>query len=570
MYTESLSSLSGNKPTNTQPSSQPNVESLSSLQATEQHGSKYMTQQTFNSYAQKLPGGYTAAQLARSLMEKGYILQGLNDKETTGNENDTVSPTSTTPQDQTQPQKGFWASLPDRVGTVYSGIAKGLGRTTADVLGGITSAGGLMPGFGGGQTEKTLSSLSQSTKPQGLGETLGYGMEKTLELLAPAAVESKLVSGLSTAAESLPEFSSLPSVAKNAIQSGIKAIVGGALTGGATAIGGGTKEEVSAATKMGGIAGGLAGVLSNVAPGLMKSLVKSEFKLTPQQQTVLAPKIEQASKFITDNGITGTTNGKFSKLSKLNNELEDTISSAATKDISIPTSQVEEKLNNIINLPEIKSNKAVYNAVKNDAQDAIKTLKETEGDTISLDSLLSAKRSYGQEAFGRATAKVKESTVKAEGAFAVESAYQQVLSDALNQSQGGVKVPENLKKYFGGKDTVSLKEFNQVYSQAINSKKLIGAARFKKDTGLVGRFFGLWAGESLGQVIAPGLGGKLIGGGLGEVASSHLPSVLRAGAEKALQSGALAEPLAKGYLGYEAATTPSESPTQPTESLPQQ
>jgi hypothetical protein len=46
--------------------------------------------------------------------------------------------------------------------------------------------------------------------------------------------------------------------------------------------------------------------------------------------------------------------------------------------------------------------------------------------------------------------------------------------------------------------------------------------------------FGLWAGESLGQTIAPGLVGKIVGGSTGEIASTKLPSLIRNAGERVL------------------------------------
>ncbi len=94
-----------------------------------------------------------------------------------------------------------------------------------------------------------------------------------------------------------------------------------------------------------------------------------------------------------------------------------------------------------------------------------------------------------------------------------------------------------MSKMFGGKTDVTLPEFNKVYSNAINSKNLTGLARFKNDSGMVGRFFGLWAGESIGNTILPGLGGKIMGGAAGEMASTALPGLVRRAGESIISGG---------------------------------
>ena len=79
-----------------------------------------------------------------------------------------------------------------------------------------------------------------------------------------------------------------------------------------------------------------------------------------------------------------------------------------------------------------------------------------------------------------------------------------------------------MQKYFDGAKDVALSDFNKVYSQVINAKKLLFAAQFKNDVGLFGRLFGLAVGEVGGQAVMPGPVGKMVGMTAGEIASNTL------------------------------------------------
>lgn len=168
---------------------------------------------------------------------------------------------------------------------------------------------------------------------------------------------------------------------------------------------------------------------------------------------------------------------------------------------------------------------------------------------ISVKDALNYKRSYGNAAFRQSKFSVTTPGVVSEGSYAVEQGFQKALSDTLDSNNSKINIPSSMSKMFGGKSSVTLPEFNKVYSDAINSKNLTGLARFKNDSGLVGRFFGLWAGESIGNTVMPGLGGKIVGGMAGEMASTQLPGLARRAGENIISGSNAIPGIAKTGLG---------------------
>lgn len=433
-------------------------------------------------------------------------------------------------------------------GGVGTGIGKGVISTVRGVTTlaekGLRAATSFVPGV------EPISAPTASEKlipeelvtPEGTGEKIGYGAEKIAEFFLPGGLEKAAIGKVGEAIDTIK----LANWAKNALKIGGSGGVTGVSTGAISAAQTGGKE-VEGAFTAGLIGGALGKALDIFGTGLAKSIEESNFKLSPTQKAKVPKQIKQATNFIVDNGITGTESTKYKKLVDINDKLEETIQSSVNKNIVTRTENLIDELNKI---PEsFKNDKAIYQQVKRETQDAIKTLQETEGEVIDANTLLQGKRSYGKSAFGKANAQVKGNLVGSEGDYAIEQAYQNTLNKLMDESNTNISIPKELQKYFGGKSNISLPEFNKVYSDAINSKKFTNLAQFKRDTGLVGRLFGLWAGESVGQVIAPGLGGKIVGGMTGELLSSKLPSGIRNITQRAAMSKEKIVPITKVGLG---------------------
>ena len=292
---------------------------------------------------------------------------------------------------------------------------------------------------------------------------------------------------------------------------------------------------------MGTLAGGAGQALETFGKGLGESLQKSGFKLSPAQESKVTQKANSAAQFMNDNKILGSDETKYSKLEAMNRNLESTLQSSLPKNTAIYKDDVIDNIKASIESLKTKD-PAIYESAKKDADSAIKLLKSQKGDklfgkdAISIEDALNSKRSYGKQAFKQTKFTVKDPNVVSEGNYAVEQGFQKALNDTLQKTNSTIKIPPLLQKSFGGANEVSIQDFNKVYSNAINSKNLVNLARFKNDTGLVGRMFGLWAGESLGQAVAPGLIGKIVGGATGEIASTKLPGIIRNVGERVLST----------------------------------
>ncbi|HEY6019621.1 MAG TPA: hypothetical protein VIY48_06895, partial [Candidatus Paceibacterota bacterium] len=293
------------------------------------------------------------------------------------------------------------------------------------------------------------------------------------------------------------------------------------------------------------------------------SLNKADFHLSPAKEAKTAKIADRSAQFITDNAITGTNATKFSKLQGINTSLENTLQSSLPKDVNVPTSDIVNNINNSIESLR-STDPAVYSQARTRADEAIALLQhsDTQG-ALSVQDALAGKRSWAQMAFKTSQKSKTDPTVSNEGAFAVEQAYQSALENTLEKTNTNIKLSPQVQSLFGGKTEVPLSEFNKVYSSAINAKNLTGIAQYKNDAGLFGRMFGLWVGKSVGQAVMPGLVGELIGGGLGEVASSHLPGTVRNLTERALQHPTLPVTAAKALQGatnQPGTITPSQTP----------
>lgn len=436
-----------------------------------------------------------------------------------------------------------------------------IGAKVGNVIGGAISKIPGAPPSVPSQPVQTPDILKQKNTAQQVGGILA----NLGEFFLPSSAEEAaglVASGKIDEALNIPKLTeAIGTKGVNIVKGILKTAASGAITGtsmgGVTALQtGGNVQDITNAGLFGAAAGAAGKVVEQVAPGIVKSLIKSDMKLSPTQQVKVGQKAENAAKFIQENDISGTTATKFAKLDNLNQKLEDALQSSMGKDVTASKLSLKMELQNIKN--QFVDQPALYNEVSSDVNKAVKTLDKTQGDRITLDSLLSGKRSYGKSAFGKASAQVKGSLVNSEGAYAIEQAYQNVLSNAMERVNKMVSIPKDLQSYFNGAKEVSFQDFNKVYSNAINAKKFMNAAQFKSDSSLFGRLFGLWAGESLGQELSPGIAGKIGGGAIGELVSSHLLPAAKFGAEEALKAGSKAVTVpAKGFMGL---TAPTNNP----------
>lgn len=441
--------------------------------------------------------------------------------------------------------KSGWGALQ----SVSSGIRKGVESTEL----GIGELGS--KALGAKDVTQNIEQMKNSPaiQPQNVGETIGKTGEQIGEFFLPSGVESKAAEEGASYLDKIPEILGLGEKAAKYVSGGLKTalqgLISGISMGGVTAAQtGGDMSKTQSATELGIGAGVLGKTLETFGSGLAESLNKSDFKLSPATEAKTQKIADNAAKFITENRIVGSASTKYAKLNHLNSQFETVLQKSLPEGIAIDKNEVMDSIRTSIEQLK-QTDPAIYNQAKTKSDQAMKLLQDMEGNILSPKEVLQSKRSWAQDAFKTAKKSKQDPTVSSEGAYAVEQAYQKALGGAFDRSKGAVQIPSPLRKYFGGAPEVSLSDFNKVYSDAINAKNLSFMAQFKSDAGLFGRLFGLWAGESIGQAVSPGLGGKVVGGAAGEILSTHLPGAVRNVGERVLTRPGVPEGAAKIYQG---------------------
>lgn len=462
-----------------------------------------------------------------------------------------------------------WQKYTNVLGDVSTGIAKGELSTLkgASDIGQTIARGATQPLIGQAalqtpQEQQFNQQVGTALTPQNTPERIGYTGEKIGEYFAPGGIESDTAAKGASYIDKLPDILGMTGKAAKTLTGTLKTALQGLISGtsaGAvsTAQTGDVKQGIGTGEFVAPF--GAAGkALEDVAPGALTAINKAGFRLSPSQEAKTQKITEDAARFMAVNKITGGQETKFSKLSNVTQKLESTLQSSLPKDVQISKQEIVSNIDSMVE--QLRStDPAIYTQARNKADEAIRLINERQGDSIPIKDVLQGKRSWGTMAFKTSAKAKQDPTVSSEGAFAAEQGYQTALEKALNDSNSTIKVPASMKPMFDDKSEVTLPEFNAVYSKAINARNLTGIARFKSDSNLFGRLFGLWAGKSLGQSVMPGLGGEIVGGALGEMVSSKIPGALRYGAEKALGTSGLPEATAKTISGI---TTPPLSQDQ--------
>lgn len=423
----------------------------------------------------------------------------------------------------------FLGKVASGVGGFAKNVATGIGSTIIDTAHGIGSLVGLKPTDFGNRLLKSSDETAKGTVGKFVGQTAG----NVAQFLAPGGLEEKAFLKAASVADKIPEVLGLgekaSSLVSGTLKVGAKAGITGASTGVVTAAQTGDLDKAKSAAIAGGIAGVFGQALESFGPGFGAALQKRGFKLTPATEAKAAQKVEAASEFMAKNKIFGTSATKFSKLENLTEGMENTIQASLPKKLQINKDAIGGYMNQALDVIR-RENPAIYKAAKSDVQDAIGILKSHPGNTVTVEDVLNAKRSYGKQAFKQS--KIYDAKVGPEGMYVAEQAYQKALMDTLESTNTKIKVPSDLQSYFGGKAEVSLSDFNKVYSDAISARNFTKIAQYRSDSSLTGRLFGTFLGESIGHATVPVVGG-LIGRGVAEV----LPGAIRNVSERALSGG---------------------------------
>lgn len=467
------------------------------------------------------------------------------------------------------------AGLGNTYGNTAQGVALGAMKTISTA--GAQNAGPVgkammanAPGY-----SQEVQAL-QNTQPQGAAQQTGFTGERIGEFFAPEAGEARgvemgstLLNKASEYVSKLPEAIGATGKLATTLAGTLKTALSSAFSAGEMGtIAKGQGGDVQSSATLGAFGGATSEAAATFGPELSNALVRADFRLSPSQEAKTQKIANKAANFIVKNNILGSDSTKFAKLSTLNSKLENVLQSSLPDNVSVPKNEIIGHLNSWVEGLR-DTDPAVYPQARTQADQAISLLQEqtssdpfTKGGAISVKNALSGKRSWASMAFKTSQKAKQDPTVSKEGAYAAEQAYQLALSNTLDRTNTAIKIPNSMQTMFGGQSEVSLEDFNKVYSDAINAKNLTGIAQYKNDAGLFGRLFGLWVGKTVGQAIIPGLGGELVGAGIGEAASSHLPGIARNVMERGLAHPNFPTNTAKIIQGTEDSFTPSNPDQQ--------
>ena len=258
-------------------------------------------------------------------------------------------------------------------------------------------------------------------------------------------------------------------------------------------------------------------VFDTVAPKLSEALEKTNLRLTPTQKANLGAKADDAAKWLSENKVVGTPEGRFDKVDAIYDKTEDTLQKflkTDAKDVTVPRKGLTSALEDL---------KANY---KNDADSldinkqidrAKETLKTNQKPKIAVSDLNEMKRSTYKNAYNQAGSKVRDDVEKAIG-----DVYRSSIEDATN----GMKV--------AGKD---IGTFNKEYGRIINAKNFLQIAKGRNQIGWIGRTIAGAVGAGLSEHFGGGALADATAFGAGELGANVVAGTLpRSAAAAGLRS----------------------------------
>ena len=281
------------------------------------------------------------------------------------------------------------------------------------------------------------------------------------------------------------------------------------------------------ATILGGATGGLlegAGLglekLTGGAKELSKELEQQTFKLTPAQKTKLGSKLDDITKFSTENIPSGSPDKRFSYADDLYEHYEEQLQKALQEKVSIAGGRTDISkftVNRNDFIKQLESIKSEYQydrdfgAINKQIDGAINTIKsQYPNGIIPVDKLNIFKRSTYKNAYNQAGDKVLDT---------VEHEIGDRARVAIEKATEGLEV--------GGK---TVGEFNKEYGNLIQLRKILKLAQNRPELGFTKRITariiggivgtalggipGLIGGELVAEPIASGLAGTAAKGGL--------------------------------------------------------
>ncbi len=410
---------------------------------------KRLSESQVTTILQNAPKGTDPNKIVEELVNRGYVLEGLNDV-------------------QEQPEKQGGGGVETGENLLIGG-AKGLGETavnTAGLIGKGLEKVGVPEGTFFTPTDESLNKTKEKLQAQGTAQKIGKGVEQIAEFVVPATKVATVTKGMGI----IPKITG-----QVASDIGVETAQGGNVEQTAkTSFALSSLPFVSSALGKYSKAGKLAGTIA-------ENLEKTSLRLTPVQKLQVEKEGGDIVKFITEKKLTGTPEARYDKISKMYDDAENTVQNTLKK--SGVTYSKDNFVNLVKGMPERYStafdNPEVYNQLVRLSDELVKYADNFKGD-IPVEKINSLKRSYFKNAFNKAGDQVTNEARLAVG----ETLYKDVLES----------IPQ-------------LKAINKEYGQIIQAKKLLGKALGRNEIGLVGNIASLFVGGTLGggvgAVIAP-------------------------------------------------------------------
>lgn len=374
--------------------------------------------------------------------------------------------------------------------------------------------GGVLPPEAAQQISEGLKmgvEQTEATKPQTVGENIGYTAEKIAEFFVPGiaaeAVAGKLVGKAPQLAEMASALSSTRAgkLLLDAVKLGGESVSAGSI---AAAQSDDLKEGVNVAALNTILSPALSVTLNRVFPSISKYLQETSLRLTPTQRTNLGSKLDSAIQWLSRNKVVGSAANRYEKVTGVYEAMENTLqSSLKSSGVSVP---IEPLVKEIDNLKALYRSDRDAEAIYRQLDSAIDTLKKMNpSGHISAEDLNTFKRTTMSGAFNKAGDKVSDAVEYDLGDVVYKN-----LADALESA--GVKI--------SGK---TLQAFNQEYSAVLNARKLLKIAAGRKQAGFLAKLLSGIAGASLGSAF----GGPL-GAAAGTVVAPALSEAIAGGAAR--------------------------------------
>lgn len=224
------------------------------------------------------------------------------------------------------------------------------------------------------------------------------------------------------------------------------------------------------------------------APGYARALEEVSLRLTSAEKRDLGSKLEKATNYIVEKGITGNPSQRLDKAEVLYEETEDRLQKFFTqeaKDVKVPRE---------LYIARLEALKGKYGddrdslAINNQIDEAITTIKKNYATSpmIPIENFNKWKRSVMKDAFSKAGLKVRDDVE-----FAIGNEANEMLKEATKHLS------------IDGK---TFSEFNDEYSALINARKLLYKAEDRDQLSMPGKIISTILGTGIGGGVSGGIG----------------------------------------------------------------